>query len=280
MRYDMVIFDLDGTLYEDPRVYDRYARELSRFLPAGQRAAYLKDWRQARAGRGVARVGLGYDRGQDRLFRFTGDTISGFIDWDGSEVHAGDQAMQRNDVPLFGGDRVFIGDHWGLPETLAIHYGVAQADRAGAFLSTRAWMSSEKYTLATTPELHATLAALAAAGARLAALSNSPVDTVDDVLRRLGVRDLFATIAASSNKPAGLLRFLQEHGAGERVLCVGDHYVNEIAPALLLGCHALYIDRHHTGLGTGSPNCTHVESIGEALDWLRTLAAADDRRSR
>lgn len=277
MRYDLVIFDLDGTLYEDPRVYNRYARELSRFLPTEQRAAYLKDWRQARARRGVARVGMGYDRGRDRLFRFVGDTIRGFVEWDGIEVPLEDQAISWDGLPLFGGDRVFIGDHWGLPETLAIHHGVQQADRATAFLATRAWMSGEGSTLVVTQELPRTLAALAAAGARLAALSNSPAGTVDDVLRRLGVRDLFFTIAASSNKPAGLLRFLQENGAGEQVLCVGDHYVNEIAPALLLGCHALYIDRHRTGLGAGSANCTHVESIGEALGWLRALAAVVDR---
>ncbi|HVA92851.1 MAG TPA: HAD family hydrolase [Chloroflexota bacterium] len=276
MRYDLVIFDLDGTLYEDPRVYNRYARELSRFLPNGRRAAFLADWRHARAGRGAARVGMGSDRGRDRLFRFVGDTISGFVDWQEHDLPPENQAIPRSDTPLFGGDRVFIGDHWGLPDVLAIHYGVQQEDRAAAFLTTRAWMSGDHYRLAA-PELRTTLEALQTAGARLAALSNSPADTVDDVLRRLGVRDLFATVSASANKPAGLVRFLQEHGAGERVLCVGDHYVNEIAPALLLGCHALYIDRHRTGLGAESPNCSRVASIGEALDWLRALAATDDR---
>ncbi|MGH2411428.1 MAG: HAD family hydrolase [Chloroflexota bacterium] len=277
MRYDLVIFDLDGTLYEDPRVYDRYARELSRFLPAEARAAYLKDWRQARVGRGVARVGMGHDRGRDRLFRFAGDTICGHVDWEGTDLPAQDQVVPTSDASLFDGDRVFIGDHWGLPEALAIHYVVAHADRAAAFLATSAWMSGDRYELAVTLELRETLAVLTAAGARLAALSNSPADTVYDVLRRLGVRDLFATISASSKKPAGLVRFLRKYGAGDRVLCVGDHYVNEIAPALLLGCHALYIDRHHTGLGAENPNCTHVGSIGEALAWLRALAAADDR---
>jgi putative hydrolase of the HAD superfamily len=180
-------------------------------------------------------------------------------------------------MPLFAGDRVFIGDHWGLPDVLAAHYGVGREDRALAFLATRAWMSGARYALEAAPELRGTLEALQAAGARLAALSNSPAETVDDVLRRLGVRDLFASVLPSSNKPAGLIRFLQEHGAGERVLCVGDHYVNEIASALLLGCHALYIDRHRTGLGAANPSCSHVGSIGEALAWLRAHATIHDR---
>jgi putative hydrolase of the HAD superfamily len=273
LRYDLVIFDLDGTLYEDPRVYDRYTRELSRFIPAESRGAFLQDWRRARAGRGVGRVGMGYDRSRDRLFRFAGDTISGHLDWEGTDLPAEDQVSSPSAATLFGGDRVFIGDHWGLPEALAIHYGVAQADRATAFLATRAWMTSDHHALEVTLELRATLEALSGAGARLAALSNSPADTVDDVLRRLGIRDLFSTVSASSNKPVGLIRFLGEHGAGEHVLCVGDHYVNEIAPALVLGCHALYIDRHRTGLGAENPNCTRVRSIGEALAWLRALTA-------
>lgn len=273
MRYELVVFDLDGTLYEDPRVYNRYARELSRFLPTGKRAAYLADWRAARAGRGAAQVGMGYDRGRDRLFRFVNETISDLVAWEDADLPIEEQAFSITETPLFAGERIFIGDYWGLPDALAAHHGIRQEDRGAAFLATRVWMSGDHYILKVVPRLGETLDLLREAGARLAALSNSPADTVEDILRRLGVRDRFASVVASAHKPEGLICFLREHGAGEHVLCAGDHYVNEIASALRLGCHALYIDRHRTGLGADNPACSRVKSIGEALAWLRGCAA-------
>lgn len=272
------IWDLDGTLYEDERVYDQYAQELSSFLSRNIRARYLSDWAAAKAGHGVARIGLGYDETLDRLFRFAGDRILGFIDWAGriegqpkhnqtAPEHAAPSAPAI-EAPIFGLDRFSIGDLWQLPSALAAHYGVSRDQRSRAFAAVRAYMSGETYQPQPEPRLRELLATLAQAGKLLVAMTNSPAATTYDVLERLGLRDCFALVFPSSQKPAGLTDFLNGDSARGDVLSVGDNFVNDIEPALTFGSHALYIDRYQTGLGSDLPSCYHVRSIRAAIDWV------------
>jgi putative hydrolase of the HAD superfamily len=287
---ETIIFDLDGTLYEDERVYDRYAEELARYLEPERQAPYLADWEQAKQGRGVARIGLGYDEKRDRLFRFAGNRILCFVDWQGKTEPVPDRGASTPDtggaaeapeerppieVPLFGLGRFNIGDWWGLPDALAAHYGVAPEDRAAAFLATRDYVSGDAFHLQPEPWLHDTLQTLRAAGIRLVAMSNSPAPTVEDVLAQLGIRQYFSPVIPSADKPYGLTRFLEEAGAPDRVLSIGDNYVNDIEPALRAGSPALYIDRHRTGLGTDSPLCHRVESLQAVPRWLARILSND-----
>lgn len=278
-----IVFDLDGTLYEDERVYDRYALELGSLLPAGQRALFLADWASAKAGRAVARVGLGYDTTQDRLFRFTANRIMAFIDWNGREEpvsasepdvtgkEAGEGQQPQapaTEVPIFGPDRFNIGDRWGLPDALAAHYGLPREQRGAAFRATRAYMGSDAFQLQAEPRLRDLLLALNAAGKYLVAMTNSPADTTEDVLGQLGLRDCFALVVPASQKPLGLKSFLDRVRDSSSVLCVGDNFVNDVEPALQAGSHALYIDRFDTCFGLAAPRCYAVPSIQASIDWL------------
>lgn len=132
---ETIIFDIDGTLYEDERVYDRYAQELAGFILTDCRAEYWADWRAAKAGHGPARVGLGYDEARDRLFRFAPGPIHSSLDWQGwrgavaederppARARAG-EAGPPVETEIFDLDRVYIGDWWGLLGVLAAHHGV------------------------------------------------------------------------------------------------------------------------------------------------------------
>lgn len=280
MNFHTIIFDLDGTLYEDERVYDRFAEELARFLPYDRRAQYFRDWERAKQGDLAARIGLGYDETRDCLFRFSGGRIMSFIDWQRHEEPApaiGDTSLNRDarpeeppvEVPIFGEGRINIGDWWALPDVLAAHYGVPRPDRASAFLATRDFIGSEGFRLRREPWLVDTLQGLRGGGKRLVAMSNSPAASVDDVFDQLGVRRYFSLIVTSAEKPHGLTRFLEEEAAPERVLSIGDNFVNDIEPALRAGSYALYIDRHDTRLGADSPRCYCVDSIQAVPGWLR-----------
>lgn len=226
---ETIIFDLDGTLYEDERVYDRYAQELAHFLPPDRQRHYLADWAAAKAGRGPLRVGLGY------------------------------------------GENQYIGDWWGLADVLAAHHGIARSDRTAAFHATRSAMSDGTLSLEPEPWLHDLLAMLRAQGRRLIAMSNSPSPSVENVLTQLGLQERCDLVLSGAAKPAGLDRFLQESGAADRILSVGDHFVNDIAPALQAGSHALYIDHHDTGLGHGMARLRRISSRQLLPDVLHDL---------
>lgn len=279
-QFTTIIFDLDGTLYEDRRVYDRYIQELARFVVPDTRNSFLAEWRQVRTGTGKARVGMGYDTARDCLFRFENGRITASIDWRGNEMAM--QAAPINPVagearqgagpgsppietPLWGDDQLNIGDLWGIADVLAAHYGVRRADRGQAFLATRAFMRDPAYHLAPHPALHSTLDQLAGNGLRRVVMSNSPTEDVEDVLARLGIRDRFDLVMPAAAKPRGLAGLLDGLGSAERILCIGDNYVNDIEPALRAGGAALYIDRYESNLGTDSTACTRLPSIDAVL---------------
>jgi FMN phosphatase YigB (HAD superfamily) len=96
-------------------------------------------------------------------------------------------------------------------------------------------------------------------------MSNSPTEDVEDVLARLGIRDRFDLVMPAAAKPRGLAGLLDGLGSAERILCIGDNYVNDIEPALRAGGAALYIDRYESNLGTDSTACTRLPSIDAVL---------------
>jgi len=280
---DTVIWDLDGTLYEDRRVYDHYASELARFVPADRRPHYRDDWASARDGHGVVRPGLGYDETRDRLFRYAGARIVSSSAWDGrwEQENAGDATRANGEAgqgdredrppietPMFGPERFNIGDMWGVPDALAAHYGVGRDERRQAFLATRAYMGTVEGRVPPQPDMHAVLDALRTSGTRLVVMSNSPAETAVQVLDHLGIRHYFASVVPGARKPDGLRHVLATRREGERVLSIGDNFVNDIEPALEAGEYALYIDRYATRMGEGQTRCVRVPSIAAAIALL------------
>lgn len=266
----MIIFDLDGTLYEDATLYDRYTEHLARFLPASKRQRLWDEWTAAKRGNSVVRIGLGYDDERNQLFRYAHGRITAYIDWDGMEQPIAPSGVEDPaDRDLFGPGRLNIGDWWGIPQALAARYGVGREDRTAAFHATRDFMGTQAWQIRPEPGLHEILDRLRAAGNYLIAMTNSPEATTTDVLARLGLRATFHTVIASAEKPYGLARFLTSVDAPERVLSIGDNFVNDIEPVLQVGGAGLYTDRHATGLGAGYERCYRVRSIGEVQDWLR-----------
>jgi len=265
-----IIFDLDGTLYEDETIFDVYAEELSKFVAPERRSRFLSDWEAAKAGRGVAAIGLGYEEASDRLFRFEDNRITAYVGWDGrvTPVEAEDSALSAAGASLFGGGRFNIGDFWWLPVAIAAHHGVSTEEQRRAFLATRAVMGSKTYALEPVPGGREMLRRLGGQGFTLIAMTNSPPETTNDVLRRLGIFALFDQIRPAADKPAGLSALLAGGGLRCPVLSVGDNYVNDIAPCLRAGGFALYIDRHDTRLGAGRPRCARVRTATEMVAWL------------
>jgi FMN phosphatase YigB (HAD superfamily) len=279
-RISTVLFDLDGTLYEDPAVYDRYAAELASNLSAEERERYLDEWGRARTGNAVARVGMGYDIERDLLFRYAAGRIISQVGWDGVETPVTSSAAEAPErpvdppieVPIFGHNRRNIGDLWAMADVLAMRYGVPREARSAAFMATRAYMAGDAFRLYLPDGMDECLHSLRARGLKLIAMSNSPVESVHDVFDELGIRQYFSVVMGDSGKPVGLKNWFSDIDGPDLVLSVGDNYVNDIEPALKAGAEALYIDRHATDLGSEYDACYRVSSIGSAMAWLSRMA--------
>lgn len=270
---ESIVFDLDGTLYDEPRIYDRYAQELARYGIGSARDSFLAEWERAKRGESPARVGMGYDRSTDRLFEYDVTRITAFVRWDGSVEPVpptgvrteGGPDLPTVEVPIFGPDRISIGDWWALPDVIAAHHGVAREERQMAFDATRRYMAE---AIRLQSEWEPELRQLTRSGYRLTVMSNSPAGSVADVVAELDIGEYVPIVIPEAQKPLGLTRLLSERNAAS-VLSIGDNFVNDIEPVLREGGVALYIDRHGTGLGAGRKGCISVSTIADARQWVR-----------
>jgi FMN phosphatase YigB (HAD superfamily) len=174
-------------------------------------------------------------------------------------------------------------DSWGAVLSLAARgYAVPTGVIEDAFARCREWMIDPACAVELVTPLLDTLADLRA-DARIVLVTNSPRDSMLPLLRRLGILDAFDDIVAGAGKPDGLRRFLQ-HSLGPdlrarpwRLFSIGDHYRNDIEPAVEIGAGAAYIDRYGRADGPATARARRAEDL---LPVLRAWAADPESGTR
>lgn len=163
-------------------------------------------------------------------------------------------------------------DAWGVAMQLASRvHRLDPAALDAAFAQTRRDMVEHPMELEPVTELISTLRELRGS-VRLVLATNSPLPGVDVLLRRLGADNLFDDVAGGIGKPDGLRRRLAvELGAGPlggrsavdpwRLLSIGDHWRNEIEPAVEIGAATGYIDRFGRSDGPATATATAAEQL-------------------
>ena len=174
-------------------------------------------------------------------------------------------------------------DSWGAVLSLAARgYAVPREVMEQAFAQCRQWMIDPACPVEVVTPLVDTLADLRAE-ARIVLVTNSPRDSMLPLLRRLGILDAFDDIVAGAGKPDGLRRFLQRSLGPDlrarpwRLLSIGDHYRNDIEPAMELGAAAAYIDRFARADGPATARAPRAEDL---LPVLRAWAADPENATR
>jgi FMN phosphatase YigB (HAD superfamily) len=144
-------------------------------------------------------------------------------------------------------------------------YRASRADLADGLISTHA------------PEGFASFLAAFPASAHRVLVSNSPENGLREQLDKLELSRSFDEVVTSANKPAGLPaiaeRILAEHGVtAERLLSVGDIWVNDLAPVAALGAATALIDR--MPVPEGAAPTVRAPHIEELYPWLLGWAAS------
>lgn len=182
-----------------------------------------------------------------------------------------DAYLAALDGYLAGEGGVEASDGWEAAVVLAGGRRGASRAYADAFARTRAFMLTDECALEV-PDGLPELLERSAGRARQVLMSNTPAFGVMPLLERLGVLGLFDEIVCHAEKPerfgarlAALARVYDVAQAS--VLSVGDHFVNDIAPALELGCATAYVDPFHVGPARRSTfEATRIEELLPVLE--------------
>ena len=267
---NLYIFDLDGTLYEGKDHFDYYAELLMNEVNPSNRSLFWKDYEKMKAGDHVVAIGKAYDVKNDLAVTIDPITLKVVEahDWNGQKVIDIEDIYGNSPVNFDFDNFVAIGDGWWLPFACAKHYGVLNCHPY--YLKTKEYMVSDQFKLEAIPHLREFLLSLKKTD-HIVLMTNSDKEDVLRLLKELNLTEVFDQIISSAKKPSRTKDiFVELQKLYElpfyQLVSVGDNFLNEIAPALLLDMKAVYISEHpHKTL---HENLQQVSSIS---DWMKEM---------
>ncbi|MFZ3591472.1 HAD family hydrolase [Bacillus sp. DJP31] len=262
----LVIFDLDGTLYEDTDHFDYYADLLKQELSnEEEQSRFQADYEAMKTGDHIVKIGKAYDVERDYVLTLDPMTlqVTEVHNWEGQFIHQSETAdLYQEPIQFNYENMIAIGDGWWLPLVTAVHYGVK--DTYPCYDRTKEYMVTEKFELTKTPGLKQMLLELKESK-QIVLCTNSDIDDVGRLLKELELDGVFEHILHSSMKPMKTAELFQglfdQYGiAPNEAVSIGDNFINEIAPALKLGMKAVYI--HAASREQEDSNVMVVSSLG------------------
>ncbi|MGE5676350.1 MAG: HAD family hydrolase [Mycobacterium leprae] len=271
----VIVYDLDGTVYDDNRHFELYAREIASHLPQDVQEGFWNDYRAVVDGNHPAlRIGAFYDRERDVVLYTRANQVTRALRWDGTPIAAEQLRLLYPGTVEPDHQRIYnVGDLWWVPSAVSAHYGGDPAKQNEAFLRIRDIMADPAFTIRPIPGLREVVESLKGRVIQVLA-TNSPQPDSEAILTKIGLLGHFDQLFFRSNKPMGLKQIFdalaQTYGIGlNQILSVGDNLVNEIAPAKAMGCQTVFIDPHQ--LSEPSDADLIVRNMSELLPVLRSL---------
>ncbi|MGP4070726.1 HAD family hydrolase [Halobacillus sp. B29] len=265
---ECLIFDLDGTLYEDTDHFEYYAHLLQQRASIENRPNVKQDYHKVLAGKHPLQIGKVYDVEEDVIL--TVDPFSNKVrkveTWRGEVWTKSRTEKTYPDSLTYDLEKqIALGDGWWLPFSIARHYGVSAEEVRECYGQTKEYMVSGQFSLTKTKGLRDALLKWRKEK-RLVLITNSEAHDVDHILNRIDLTDMFHERISSAAKPLHTTELFQtllrngKYTAGS-VISIGDNFMNEIAPALALGMRAIWI--HSAGYEWNHKDLKIVKSFEE-----------------
>lgn len=240
----VVLFDLDGTLHEDPRAMDRYVSALEATIPDGGGIGLREEVESVIEGRHPAvQPGRFAEPVRGLVFEVRDWGVESATDWSGQPVLVPDglSGRVRHDGPLR-----YLGDRWQIIGALAARRGADESVLGAAFTVTRRFVNDPSTELVRMDCLDELLDRLAV-GRRLLLATNTPEELGKPLVDRLDLRHPFELVRFDARKPAGCAELIREAHrrwgtATNEVVVVGDNLWNDLLPPAEQGCRTVHID--------------------------------------
>lgn len=275
-----IIFDLDGTLYQDHTFTTRYLAHLIRNTEFEEQAEKIHQLaEQIFDGRHPLRLDDWYDAERDWIVEHDGERAVRARDWAGRPVDwaASGAAETYTDAGLWAKEAgarklLYAGDAWSVVGILAARLKVPEPHRQAAFLRVREEMISPPHAIRKHERLHALLRRLPC---RAMLLTNTPGESAGAFATYLGLDGVFVYTGYGSGKPDGMAalikRITQDEGLpASGILSIGDHAWNDLLPAKRSGCRTIAI-APYTSPDVAHPWDDRVTTLDELADVLEQL---------
>ncbi|MFC5931114.1 HAD family hydrolase [Cryobacterium melibiosiphilum] len=190
----------------------------------------------------------------------------------------GDHLRRDTERMLAAGIHLSATDAYDLVRMLAVGCGVERADLDEGYRRSRDLLATPTAPVVA-PDGLADF--LENTGAERMLVTNSPTTRLEQALVSLGLATSFDRIVTSAGKPSGLEHLLDEllQDGPRNILCIGDIWRNDLAPA-----HARGLITAHVGIwGTGDEPATYRAAGITALlpdlrEWVRTMTISEPAR--
>lgn len=260
----VILFDMDGTLYQD----HEFHRDYLRYLLAGTEYEGFT----AQAVQLADEIMVHGAVPMNRFYRIY--PISSVGTWQELAHHlrAGMisgmpfEVCYRNGL----GELQFLADPWEVATMIAAALGTLEKNGEQAFLRVRQEMEGKSLT--PNQELRKLLEELKKHYTTVL-LSNSPRESAANFIDRLGFAGAFTYSLYDAHKPYGLFESLHkqpglEHVPDEAILSVGDHAFNEIVNVHLAGGKTIWMNPY--GDAPQIPCTLQVKDIPQLIKLLRS----------
>ncbi|WP_240414152.1 HAD family hydrolase [Paenibacillus periandrae] len=268
---EVVLFDLDGTLYQDGTFYKRY---LELLFDKGEHAARLEEFLAEMAslleGSHPSSIGDWYHPGSDTWTR--GGDLTVYRDWQGQQVEAVTDTAEMASI--------YAGDAWSLVSIFAAKYGVGEGQRQQAFQQVRKEMLRGASSFERHPGLYEAIGGLTGVRKRIL-LTNSPEHTGREFISALACTELFDEIVYGAGKPSGLERYMselieQEGLRPDQILSIGDHAWNDLYPVRKLGGRTVWLSPYPSSETVQWD--VQLSTLDELADLLVRLQQAQEQK--
>lgn len=268
---EVFIFDLDGTLYEDTHHFHYYANQIKKRLPKNVQPLFEEDYAHILNSSHPLKLGQVYDVHHDLILTEQNNIVVEAVDWHGNALNKEEiKKLFSKPITLDFETMVSIGDMWWVPVAVAAHYGLESDKCYDAFLETRNYMMSPDFQMETIPGLKETLEKMSSAK-KLVLLTNSPEQDSEAILQKIGISHVFDKKIFNGMKPVKTVEHFQQvkndYGVSyEKMVSIGDNWMNEIRPVKALGCSTILLDPYKIK----KEHCADivVKSIKEIIPFL------------
>ena len=262
----VVLFDLDGTLHDDPRATDRYVAALEAGIPDGGGRGLRDEVDSVVSGtHPAARPGAFVDPVRRLVLDAPEWVVESAATWQGRPVAVPDELAGR---VRHGGPLVYLGDRWQVIGALASQRGAEGSVLGAAFRLTRLFVNDPDNALVRLDCMDGLLDRLAV-GRRLLLATNTPEELGRPLVDRLELHHPFELVRFAAGKPAGCAELIGEAHrrwgtTAEQVLVVGDNLWNDLLGPAEQGCRTVHIDPLGTDPDGRWSTARHVDLAGFA----------------